>query len=526
MKNQHNAIDGITLRRRTSVGRGQVIDDTSVPTQFLNHAAAGPTRRDSLPPVKDNRLKRSDIDESLQKFDSDKGGKKPRNWRARWKFFKRVVAALLIIAVLIGGYVGVKALIAGSHIFGGNLLDALSQQQALKSDANGRSNIVIFGTSEDDTSPHSGASLTDSIMLMSIDQKTNQVMLTSVPRDLWVNFDSSCQFGDAGKINVVYECGAGSADLTQNSDVGAHALMQKVGEVYGLSVQYYVHVNYSGLEQAVDAVGGVNITIDSPDLRGILDRNFDWQCDYKCYLVKYPNGPVHLDGKQALYLARARNDSGGYGLPAGNFDREQNQQKILIALRDKAASAGTLANPIAATQLIDSLGNNVRTNFAAGEIKTLIGIAKNVKDSNIDRIDFDTAPNIVLTTGNYDGQSIVEPTSGLLDYSDIQAIIKQHLSSDPVVKENASIVVLNGSGVSGAASATKDTLEGDGFTVSSVGNATTSPTHGAVTIYKLSSTKQPATTSKLEATLKAKVQPGPLPFGMTSTADFVVIVGQ
>lgn len=529
MKNQRNSIDGISLRRRTSVGRLSAYDDTTIPKQFLKEGAtAGLERRQQQKPSHTQAgLSRSDIDESLRRFDNeDGGGKKPRKWFLRKKFFKRLFMLLLLVVILVGGYVGIKALIASSNIFGGNLFDLFSQPQALKTDANGRSNVLIFGTSEDDTHEHGGASLTDSIMLMSIDQKTKQVAISSVPRDLWVNYEPGCEFGNAGKINVVYECGAGSSELTTHSDAGAKALTRKVGEVFGLDIPYYVHVNYTALQQSVDAVGGVDIVIESSDPRGILDRNFDWECNYSCYYVKYPNGPAHLDGKHALMLARARNDAGGYGLAGGNFDREKNQQKILIALKNKAASAGTLANPIAATKLIDSIGGNVRTNFVSGEIKTLIGIANGVKDNHIDRIDLNSKDAPLLTTGSYSGQSIVRPIAGITDYSDIQALIRKRLSSDAFGKESATVMVLNGSGRAGAASTMQDSLVAQGFSVPDVGNAVASADYGAVSIYKISKTSQPATQARLEKTLKVKTKPGPLPFGMISTADFVVIVGQ
>ncbi len=530
MKKPRNSIDGISLRRRTSVGRVSPLSDTKVPDKFLQDSGAGslPRRHTQAQPLSEEKkgLSRSDIDESLRQFDDSSSLKKRRKWRPGKKFFKRLFIGLLLAVVIIGGYVGIKALIASSNIFGGNLFDLLAQPQALKTDANGRSNVLIFGTSEDDGPEHGGASLTDSIMLMSVDQKTKQVALSSVPRDLWVDYDASCEFGNAGKINVVYVCGAGESDLKEHSDAGAQALMKKVGEFYGLEMQYYVHVNYTALQQAVDAVGGVDIVIESSDPRGILDRNFDWECNYKCYYVKYPNGPAHLDGKQALSLARARNDAGGYGLSGGNFDREKNQQKILIALRNKAASAGTLTNPVAATSLIDSIGGNVRTNFVSGEIKTLISLANGVKEKQIDRIDLNSKETPLLTTGPYDGQSIVRPIAGLTDYSEIQAFVRKRLSSDAFGKESASVMVLNGSGRAGAAQTMKDSLATQGFGVTNIGNAIESADYGPVSVYKLTATKQPATQKKLEKTLKVKVKPGPLPFGMISDADFVVVVGQ
>lgn len=527
MKKQHNSIDGFSLRRRTSVGRVPTSSDATVPRQFLKEGAArSKNRPDQLPAVRRTGLSRSDIDESLKKFDSETDTKKSRRWRPGKKFFKRLFILLFIVIILIGGYVGIRALIASSNIFGGNLFDLLSQPQALKTDANGRSNVLVFGTSEDDAHGHDGASLTDSIMLMSINQKSKHVAMTSVPRDLWVDYESSCEFGNAGKINVAYVCGAGESDPKEHSDAGAQALMRKVGEVYGLEMQYYVHVNYTALQQTVDAVGGVDVVIESDDPRGILDRNFDWECNYECYYVKYPNGPAHLDGKHALMLARARNDAGGYGLSAGNFDREKNQQKILVALKKKAASAGTFANPVAATKLIDSIGGNVRSNFVSGEIKTLIGLANDIKENQIDRIDLNKEGNQLFTTGAYSGQSIVRPVAGLTDYSEIQAFMRKQLGGNAIGKEAATIMVLNGSGQPGAAQTMQDNLVAQGFNISDIGNAVASSDYGDASIYKISKTAQPATQKKLEKALKTKTKPGPLPYGMIATTDFVVIVGQ
>ena len=84
-------------------------------------------------------------------------------------------------------------------------------------------------------------------------------------------------------------------------------------------------------EKIIDAVGGVDIDIQgSNGAPGVLDRNFDWRCNYKCYMVKYDNGVHHLDGERALFLAMARGSvEPTYGLGNSNFDREKNQQKII-----------------------------------------------------------------------------------------------------------------------------------------------------------------------------------------------------
>lgn len=528
MSNKNNSIDGFSLRRRDN-SRVRNLGTEPLPQRFLKDTTVTQPKVDAkaeskarTEPAKSG-LKRSDIDESLKKFEDKPQKKKKRITKAGVKRFLKILA---VIVVLIGLFLAVKAFIAGSKIFGGNLFDALSSSQPLKQDANGRSNILIFGTSEDDPNDHDGAALTDSIMIVSLDQTKKVAAMTSVPRDLWVKYDDDCQFGYQGKINVVYQCADPDKKVGEFSEAGAKALRKKVGEVYGLDMQYSVFVGYTAVQQSVDAVGGIDVKIESKDPRGILDRNFDWECKFKCYYVKYPNGMVHLDGKHALALSRARNDAGGYGLSRGNFDREVNQQKIIVALRNKASSAGTLANPVAASRLIDSLGDNIRTNFVGGEIKTLINLARDIDENKIDRFGLADEDPGLLTTGNVSGQSVVRPTAGLTDYSEIQAYMQKRLTQDEATKENARVVVLNGSGRTGAAKEMKEKLLAKGFNVTSTGDATVSTEYGKVAIYKISKIKQPATTAKIKKTLKTTVKTGPMPYAMTADADFVVIVGQ
>ncbi len=316
------------------------------------------------------RAPRQPIDIDLT-LDDEVGKKRGKTEKKKRRFLrkpsKRLVLFSLLIFVAIGGYFAYRVLVASSHIFKGNVLTAaFASEKPLKADQYGRTNLLVFGTSESDPG-HPAAELTDSIMIVSLEQKAKTAFIASVPRDLWVKYDNPCTFGYQGKINTVYEC---ASDNGKNEDAGQKALKGKVGEVFGVDFQYTVHLNLAVVKQAVDAVGGVDVTIESPDPRGILDRNFDWRCNYKCYLVKYPNGPAHLDGEHAMWLAQARNDTGGYGLPRSNFDREANQRKIAIAVKDKATSVGFLANPVAVTNFVESLGNNIHTTIDASEIKT------------------------------------------------------------------------------------------------------------------------------------------------------------
>ena len=287
----------------------------------------------------------------------------------------------------------------------------------------------------------------------------------------------------------------------------------------GLDIQYYIHADWTALVQAIDAVGGVDVTIESDDPRGIYDSSTG---------IKYANGEVaHLDGEKALALARARNHNyGDYGLSGGNYDREKNQQKILAAFQQKAMSAGTLLNPVAVNNLIDSLGNNLITSFETGHVQTLIDIASNLQADHIKQLPFvgrdDGGPNLIATyapNGTYLGEA---PVAGVYDYSEIQAYVAQNLSSDPVVMEGATIDVLNGSDQAGLAAKKAEELEDDNYTIGSIDNAPASTTE-SVTIYQLNSDM-----TNTAAALKDKYGVEPIQGELTgyyTTADFVIVFG-
>lgn len=429
---------------------------------------------------------------------------------------------LVILVLLTGLYFGIKIFLTSGRLFSGNIFDLLGSGQTLKTDQYGRSNILVFGTSEDDPGhKDSGADLTDSIMIISVDQKEKNAVMISVPRDLWVKYGEACLSGYEGKINVAYECGADGASEAD----GAKKLMDIVGDSFGVDIQYYAHVNYTVVRDTVNAVGGVTVEIDSDDPRGVLDRNFDWACNFRCYYVKWPNGPATLDGDQALALARARNAAGGYGLGGGNFDREQYQQKIIIALKDKAASAGTLANPIAVSGILDALGENVRTNFSAGEVKTLIGLAGDIPTASIKRVSLVDPGKTLLVTGNVSGQSVVRPEAGIYDFSEVRQFVRSKLTISSTSSEEPAIEVLNGSDFGGLAGKKAAELTAAGFGDVSTGDTGSSSAYGEYVWYDLSGGKKPQALTKLKSILGSNPTGTVLPGNVQSKADFVIIVG-
>lgn len=540
MKQPRNSVDGF-VPRRYDARLGERHTDVKQPrphrSEMPSVSNPDPQRRtlhtgtagqEQLRPI---GVSRSEVSESLKNIDqtSDQEKKLRRKDKKaslhprRKKIIKRIGIGLAVVLLLVFGYVGIRGFLASRSIFQGNVLD-LFQSQPLKTDQNGRSNILIFGTNEDNIEggvQHDGALLTDSIMVLSVDQKNYDAAMVSIPRDLWVDYGATCMNGYEGRINALYECYSEDGEL---EDEGADALREKVSEVTGLDVQYYVHVNHTVVKEAVDAVGGIDLTVESEDPRGILDRNFDWKCDYTCYYVKYEDGEkAHMDGEHALAFMRARNANGGYGLPNGNFDREKNQQRVIKALREKALSVGTLTNVNSVTKLMEAAGNNLRTSFETKEVRTLMKIAKETPTDKIVTINLVSEQDPVLTTGNVAGQSIVQPVLGLYDYTQMESYIAKHLTNDPTAKESAIIAVLNGSGAPGVAGLEAAELESNGFTVGTVDNAPEGE-YGQITIYQLDSNK-PATKKKLEEYYGVKAVVGEPPVYVGEDTAFVVILG-
>ncbi len=482
----------------------------------------------------------NDISDSLREIDAAE--RRVPRWRGKRAGKKRLTKrrVMLIIALIVGlvaGFFIYKALANAHKIFGNGNLLGLFQQKELQMDRYGRSNVLVLGTTDDDPN-HPGGTLTDSIMVLSVDQKKKDAYMFSVPRDLYVKYGRSCNSGYAGKINEYFSCvDEGKSEEAEKRRMTG--IRQFIGNIFGMDLQYVVHVNTTVIRDAVNAVGGVTVNVQSRDPRGVLDGSVDWMCRAKeltqqqrrerCptgHYIHFKNGPNQMDGDKAMWFSRARGLAPPtYGLEQSNFDREKNQQLVLTALKSKATSAGTLTDFGKVSSLMDALGNNLRTNFDSAEIRTVMKLASEVKEGSIHRLSFVEENNTLMVTGSVAGAgSIVEPAAGLYNYTKIQAYIKSELYATPVSKEKAKVIVLNGSGKAGAAQTVADNLADEGMQIVQVGNAASRQT-GSSVVYRLGSEQEKTATASKLSQLYGSVKQGPPPFTITTKADFVVVIG-
>jgi len=529
---QNSTIDGFVRRRPVNLDSSRYKSSKNAKNQegFIKRPAASQNISFESERWSDDNT----LNLELGDMQTDgKMAKKPHFWQIKQKRAlknkpvkgkkkKRIIIFIAILLLIIGGYFGWKFLQTSSKVFDGNVLGLLRSTK-LRGEDEGRVNIILAGTSEDDGPDHGGASLTDSIMLVSVDTKNNTAFTTSIPRDLWVKYGEECSAGFQGKINNAYDCGE-SIDFNEPGyPKGGMGLLSKIVSTnFGIPIHYYGKLDYTAFKDAVDAVGGIEITVKSDDPRGIYDPNIQPKDGGP---VRLKNGVNKLDGLHALALARSRNAKGGYGMSRGDFDRTTYQRAMLIALKDKALSVGVLSNPAKINGLLDAAGDNVSTNFNTSELRRLHEISKKIDTSKIKSIDLANPDEPLVTTGMYSGQSIVMPVLGVNNYTDIKLFFKKLTSTDPLVTEAATVVVLNGSGETGLAQKYGTKLTEKGLEVQLVSNA--SSERATNILIDNSATKKPKTKTYLLKDLSTTVSTrANVPEAANYKADFVIILGK
>lgn len=464
---------------------------------------------------------------------SEKGNNKKRKIKKKWSRRKKTWVVILFIFLAffgVGGYYGSRIVGNIDKVFHGNIFSdarALFGTTTLNGESSGRINILLAGDSSDDPG-HNGADLTDSILVASIDTKNHTAFLLSIPRDLWVyvpGLNSYQKINAANDVTNFSQAGYPSGGMGQ--------LQEIVETDLGIPIDYYALMDYGAFRDSVDAVGGITINIQSSDPHGLYDCSIDYSNGQ--HLVDLSNGEHSLDGEQALDLARARGDCpGSYGFANSDFQRTQDQREMFIAIAEKAKTLGIITNPSKISDLFNALGNNVQTNMSLSDVKALIQLTKSTNLANVKSYSFSStlagSTNPILTDyTSPTGQEAIIPTVGIGDFSALTQYYDQLTSSNPVVKEGASVVILNGSDVVGLAAKEQTALEGKGLSVSSIADA--SREYTGTMIVNNSDGADPNSLKLLQqlypgTTVTTDTTPTEATEAQGYNADFVVILGQ
>lgn len=210
--------------------------------------------------------------------------------------------------------------------------------------------FVMFGTDSHDIDVSKGYR-SDTIILTKVNFKTGEVRMVNIPRDTRVNIPGH----GLTKINAAHSYG------------GPNLLMKTIQDNFGLNVDYYVKVDYTLVENFVDAIGGVDYNVP-------YDLIYTDPTDKPPLVINIKAGMQHIDGKDAVKVLRYRGNT-------SDIDRINRQQEFLKVVMDQALS---LKNIGRLPKIFSSIKSNLRTNFGEKQILEAIVSLPKVDMNNLE----------------------------------------------------------------------------------------------------------------------------------------------
>jgi LCP family protein required for cell wall assembly len=200
-------------------------------------------------------------------------------------------------------------------------------------------NVLVLGL---DTTTPGGNGRSDINMIVSIDKKKNTIKLVSILRDTLVPIEGH----DWNRINSAYAFG------------GPGLSINTVNDAFLLDIQRYVKLDFFAIEDIVDAMGGVDVTLTEAEVSYLRAHG---------HSVSKGAGSKHLDGDAALAYARIRKiDS--------DFQRTQRQRNVMTALLAKARSMGIAQAVSLMTKLLPQVKTNIGTSDAVALVKQVLNM--------------------------------------------------------------------------------------------------------------------------------------------------------
>lgn len=227
-----------------------------------------------------------------------------------------------------------------------------------------RLDILILGMRGKDD-PENGGYLTDTILLLSVDEETNEASMFSLPRDLYIRITDTV----SDKANSAY------------LRLGMEPTKRLFSRVTGVYIDHAVLVDFQAFSAIVDALDGVTITLEQP-----FEETQQWG-----YEFSLPEGENTLTGEEALYYVRSRYST-------SDFDRAWRQQQVIVAIKDRVSDIGLFANPIKAFNVVRAVRKHVESDLDILDIGTLTRLARVGSDTHGIRRYVATTENLLYET--------------------------------------------------------------------------------------------------------------------------------
>ena len=327
---------------------------------------------------------------------------------------------------------------------------------------------------------HDGAYLTDTMIVVHVDPKTQKIFLISIPRDIWIKIPTDGTNGKYWKLNAAYTLGLDNTQFPnklpefKGTDGGGRLAEYAVGQVTGLTIPYFVGLDFSGFTHTIDTLGGVDINVNpaftdpeypiegkeadlcghTPEEIPALDAQVAttaaelvYPCRYET--LHFDKGLQHMDGATALKYVRSR-----HSMEDGtDFGRAQRQRKLILAVKQKVFSIGFASRVI---PFISSLGDDFRTDLTPDDVKTILEHATELNGYSVDTMAL-TDQNYLTDTFSADNQSILASIDGLDRWDSVHTWLANTFAGLPVPVLPV-VRVLNGTKTPGLAQYATDQL--------------------------------------------------------------------
>lgn len=236
----------------------------------------------------------------------------------------------------------------------------VTEQDVWPAPDNGRVTILLLGIDARDKLKE-GASRTDVMTLVTIDPISKTAAMLSIPRDLYVPLPG---YNEQQRINTAYFWG----EVNGLPGGGPGFAEETVTYNFGIPLQRYAVIDFEGFKQIVDAVGGVEIDVPQE----IVDYEYPTP-DYRTEVLQIPAGRIHMDGELALKYVRTRHGDSDFG-------RLQRQQQVMLAIRDKAVSLGSINR---VPEVLNAISDSLQTDLTLPEILSLAKKWSQIPRANI-----------------------------------------------------------------------------------------------------------------------------------------------
>lgn len=371
---------------------------------------------------------------------------KKRVWYKRPISWVLIAVGLLIVIASSAGWISVSAFnkISSAKDKSFSLVPFADRTFKLTGENKDRVNILLLGMGG---SEHPGGQLSDTNILFSYQPSTGKTAMVSIPRDLYVKIP-----------------GVGYNKLNYANAVGGPELaVQTLEPILDQKIPYFVQVDFTAFKDIVNQVGGISVDVPQP----VSDPYYPApnMIDYQPFYLSA--GKQNLNGDVALKYVRSRETT-------SDFDRSARQQMVIMAIKDKALSAGVLTSPKKILGIVSTLTKHLRINFSPKEVERLLALVKNIDSSKVQSYVLDNSTNGFLVADTSLGGYYLRPKSN--NYEQIQeyvdGIFSDEAESPQETATPATVTVLNGTDRPGLAASFAKKLQSSGYTIVDIDNST------------------------------------------------------